>query len=158
MVRALACAAVCLLQFLTGGIAVNDLNVYLRNADAVCIYSEGESISYMSGSEQYALFLQAWEGMTENAVRMPAFGVSIDRLTREEMQRGLWAEFRFSAPQICANMPFERLLFKVEPEYRGFNLLRYSGGKYEGRCYYIDLREGDMRSFSETLRLLLSMR
>lgn len=81
---------------------MNDLNVYLRNADAVCIYSEGESISYMSGSEQYALFLQAWEEMTENAVRMPAFGVSIDRLTREEMQRGLWAEFRFfRAADLC---------------------------------------------------------
>ena len=45
-------------------------------------------------------------------------------------------------------MPFEKLLLKAEPEYRGFNLCRFFNGKYGGRCFYLDLNGGDMRALS----------
>ena len=94
--------------------------------------------------EGVAAVLQAWNAMTAQAIQMPAFGVSIDRLTREELRHGYWAEFIFPSAHVCAGMPFERFLFKIEPDYRGINLVRCNGGKYEGRCYYLDLREGDV--------------
>lgn len=120
---------------------------YIAEAESICLYFDGESACYANDTAEYADLMQAWEEMTAHAVQMPAFGVSIDRLTKEEMRSGLWVEFAFPCGHTCAGMPFEALLFKAEAGYKGFNLIRKNGGKYEGRCYYLDLREGDMSGF-----------
>lgn len=133
---------------------MKEIQRYPAEAGSVCVYADGECTVFENGTEEYASILRAWDAMTEQAIQMPAFGVSIDRITREELRHGIWAEFVFPSVCVCAEMPFERLLLKVEPEYRGFNLIRCNGGKYEGRCYYLDLREGDMRGFYDMLRSL----
>ncbi len=48
-------------------------------------------------------------------------------------------------------MPFERLLVNVQPEWRGFNFVRYTADfGYDGRCFYYDLAN-DMSGFYNVL-------
>ena len=57
--------------------------------------------------------VEAWETITQGAHQMPAFGVSIDRLTREEMKSGNWLEFFFAEKYESNGLPFDSLLFVV---------------------------------------------
>ena len=93
-------------------------------AKELIVYSEGRSFRFQREGEGFASVVVAWRQMTENAVRMPAFGVSIDRLTREEMKRGLWAEFLYARQEVVAEMPFTALLFAVKEDFFGFNVER----------------------------------
>lgn len=122
------------------------LQCIAEKSEGIAVYREGEVKTCARGSAAYDQILDAWKQMTSGARPMPAFGVSIDALTRKEKDRGLWVEFLFSEEQVCDGMPFEKLLVQVAPEYRGFNLHRYSGGGYNGRCFYLDL-DGDMSVF-----------
>ena len=128
---------------------MQELNDLLKDAASISVYTEGSKAEYPRGSARYDALADAWKKMTEKAVRMPAFGVSIDKLTREELKKGTWMEFCFDKEQACAGMPFERLLLKVCPDYMGFNAVRCVQGKYEGRCFYVDLRGGNMECLAE---------
>ena len=130
---------------------MHDIQNYVSEAERICVYSEGAVSEYERETEAFRNILCAWEEMTENAVPMPAFGVSLDKLTREERQHGLWVEFVFSSCCRCQGMPFSRLLCKVAPSDRGFNLIRCNDEKYEGRCFYLDLRGGNMQPLYDAL-------
>lgn len=123
-------------------------------AQELVLYSDGRSVRFQQESEEFASVVAAWRQMTENAVRMPALGVSIDHLTREEMKRGLWAEFLYSKQEMIAEMPFTALLFAVKENYFGFNVVRRYEGRYNGRCFYIDLRGETMHTLASELSLL----
>lgn len=120
-------------------------------AKELIVYSEGRSFRFQRESEGFASVVAAWRQMTENAVRMPAFGVSIDRLTREEMKRGLWVEFLYARQEVVAEMPFTALLFAVKEDFFGFNVERLYEGGYNGRCFYIDLRGTSMQALASVL-------
>ena len=78
--------------------------------------------------------------MIDGAHQMPAFGVSINEYTVQEMKKGKWLEFVFPEQTECDGMPFERLLINVQKEGYGFNLIRYNAEQgYDGRCFYLDL-------------------
>ena len=80
------------------------------------------------------------------------YGVSINDMTVEEKKRGLWVEFNFSSSCTVNELPFEKLLVKVEEEYCGFNLIRYTSSQgYFGRCFYLQLADKTMKPFSEIL-------
>lgn len=89
--------------------------------------------------------------MCQEAFQMPAFGVSIDKLTREEMKKGIWLRLVYESEKQCFGMGFTELAFQVVPEYRGFNLCRLFQGEYTGRCFYLDLRGGSMSELYEVL-------
>ena len=74
---------------------------------------------------------------------MPAFGVSLDNETRQAMKQGVWLELKFGEVKSHNGMPFESLVIEVAPNYGGFNIIRQTDGKYEGRCFYVSL-DGDM--------------
>lgn len=74
---------------------MKEIQTYPAEAESVCLYAEGNSTTYASDTAEFAVVLQAWNAMTAQAIQMPAFGVSIDRLTREELRHGYWAEFVF---------------------------------------------------------------
>lgn len=133
-----------------------DLAAFALRAAAIVVYAGGAAHRFARGSEGFASAEAAWKEMTEGALRMPAFGVSIDRLTREGMKSGLWAEFVFEGEQSLAGMPFTALLVEVKPEHCGFNLARLQpGGGYDGRCFYLDLRGKTMRPFADALARLV---
>lgn len=127
----------------------------IPKAEKVAVYLGGIKSEFMAGSPEFSEILEAWQKMTEGAHQMPAFGVSIDKLTREEMKSGNWVEFCFSPAQHSNGLPFDALLMVVRPEYRGVNLVRNWEGAYQGRCIYIDLDGGDMSALAAALDKIL---
>lgn len=123
----------------------------IPQAESVAVYSDGAKSEFPAGSTEFAAIVSGWTKMTEGAHQMPAFGVSIDKLTREEMKTGNWVEFYFSPAQHSNGLPFDSLLMTVRAEYRGVNLVRGWEGLYQGRCIYVDLGRGDMSALSAAL-------
>lgn len=113
-------------------------------AHSIVVYQDGKKSEFVAGDKYFKLLLATWKNMTAKAVCMPAFGVSIDELTRKQMQSGVWIEFRFREASECDGLPFEALLMQVGRGWRGCNLIRLWEGKYFGRCFYIDLGMGTM--------------
>lgn len=128
-------------------IETETIQEYAVRAKQIAVYDEGERREWAPESNGGAKLLSAWKKMTENSVQMPAFGVSIDSLTKEEKKKGLWIEFLFEGEQMVGGMPFSRLLVGIRPEYRGFNVIRFWENGYNGRCFYVDLRNEDMTEF-----------
>lgn len=126
----------------------------ISGCEQIVIYSDGEIKSYEKGADQYNDIMASWTRMTDDALEMPAYGVSLDELTRREMTAGLWVEFEFKERLARHNMPFEKLLVKVEEGYRGFNLIRYTAeAGYSGRCFYLQLNDDkNMSDFAKTLK------
>ena len=122
------------------------------NSSSIILYSEGASHKFHRGEEEYSRILQSWDELICDAIPMPAYGVSIDKLTREEMKSGKWVEFVFDGRCEFNEMPFEKLLVKVEDEYCGFNLIRYlPEDGYFGRCFYMQLDDKNMSKFSSVI-------
>ena len=126
----------------------------VAESEQIVVYSDGESKTYEKGAGKYNKIIASWTMMTDDALEMPAYGVSLDDLTRREMTSGLWVEFEFKEQLALRNMPFEKLLVKVEDGYRGFNLIRYTAeAGYSGRCFYLQLNDDKtMSEFAKTLK------
>jgi len=120
--------------------------------ESVNVYKDGVKTVYSAGSDDYKKILSCWNEMIEGAHDMPAYGVSLNRLTVKEMEKNLWVEFDFGRALECRHMPFEKLLVQVGKEYYGFNLIRYNTDYgYEGRCFYLDLVDKNMNEFYDLL-------
>lgn len=107
-------------------------------ATMIDFYKDGQQV-LLSQKEQNQidnLFSEA----IEDSFSMPAFAVSLDNLTKEEMKSGLWLEFVFDKTMSINELPFDSLLVNVNKDQYGINLIRGNDGIYEGRCFYLDLR------------------
>lgn len=123
--------------------------------ESVCVivYNDNNISQYDRGTEKYDYILGEWSGLIADGYEMPAYGVSLDELTRKDMKCGLWVEFVFDGRCEYNEMPFEKLLVKVEEEYMGFNVVRYmSDVGYSGRCFYIQLNGKNMADFYNILQ------
>ncbi len=119
----------------------------IDEATQIEIYNNGSQVTLLPAQMGFKLVINGFKNMVEWARQMPAFGVSLDSDTRAAMGSGTWVEFVFDSQLYFAEMPFQKLLLKVIPEYTGFNIVRYNAKNgYAGRCYYFDLN-GDMSSF-----------
>ena len=109
---------------------------------------------YYNGEKQEInanLILTKIKKMCEKSYFSPAFGVSINQYTLNELKKGLWLEMEYSEPKEFAEMPYEKLLINFQPDFYGFNIIRYnSNGGYDGRCYYLNLN-GNSTNFYNTL-------
>lgn len=123
----------------------------IPRAKELILYSDGGSIAFQAGSSEYKQIMDAWSRMTEHARQMPAFGVSIDELTRKEMGTGIWLEFIFPEELQSNDLSFDSLLIEVRGEYSGFNMIRNRQGLYQGRCIYVDLNGKTMADLKECL-------
>ena len=129
-----------------------NLNQTINTATSITVYKDNSHINFVNGSGEYEKIISAWNELTCDAIQMPAYGVSINDMTVEEKKRGLWVEFNFSSSCTVNELPFEKLLVKVEEEYCGFNLIRYTSPQgYFGRCFYLQLADKTMKPFSEIL-------
>ena len=131
---------------------MKELTDAVQIAGRIIVIADGREHCFEKGDAAFRAIIKAWNEMTATAIRMPAFGVSIDELTRREMQQGLWTEFRYEKETSCAGMAFDRLLVCVKEEFRGFNVVRHVQGKYQGRCFYVDLSGGDMSGFAAAVK------
>ena len=128
---------------------------HFKDASAIKIFSSGKEWLYERNTPSFGAVLEGANQLFADGIQMPAFGVSMDKLTREELKSGLWVEFCFSEEKHCMNMPFESLLFAVRAEYKGFNIVRKTEGLYQGRCYYVDLRDKDMAELFQSLERVI---
>lgn len=131
---------------------MKELTDAVQTAGRIIVIADGREHCFEKGDAAFRAIIKAWNEMTATAIRMPAFGVSIDELTRREMKQGLWTEFRYEKETSCAGMAFDRLLVCVKEEFRGFNVVRHVQGKYQGRCFYVDLSGGDMSGFAAAVK------
>lgn len=133
-------------------IVVENVTEVFDEAEQIIVYTDGASCSYGAGDPRYEGIVRHWNQMVCGSRPMPAFGVSIHALTLEEMKSGRWVEFIFGRTYEYNGMPFEKLLVKVESQFRGFNLIRYNAAcGYEGRCFYLDLVTKNMGEFDRYL-------
>ncbi len=125
-----------LLLFNLGGPSMpeNTLISYLFSCQEIVVYKNGEEINLDKN-----LVFPELEKLTDKSYFSPAFGVSIHEHTLEAMKKGIWIEFKYNQENTYAEMPFEKLLIELKPDYYGFNLIRFNNGKYDGRCYYLNL-------------------
>ena len=129
-----------------------ELNEIIESAESINIYNNGEMSAYSQGEATFNQIVEGWIVLTENSHEMPAFGVSLNKETTAAMSAGLWVEFVFDKQCTHNDMPFEKLLVKVEKQSQGFNIIRYNAeGGYSGRCFYIDLVGRDMFDFYNIL-------
>lgn len=125
-------------------------NLYqcFENSNKLIIYHNG-NLHTCNQNEQDAI-VNSLKAMLYNSHEMPAFGVSLDTETRQELNNGTWIEFCFDTVTTYNDMPFDKLLIKVSPDDAGFNIIRHHDGMYEGRCYYISL-EKNMEILADTI-------
>ncbi|MCM1437729.1 MAG: hypothetical protein NC131_00765 [Roseburia sp.] len=129
-----------------------ELDRIVEYAESVNVLTDGDVSEYVVGEDRFNEICTAYNAMLAGAHRMPAYGVSLDNETRTAVKSGVWAEFVFSKPLSSDGMPFEKLLINVQPEWSGFNIIRYTAKHgYDGRCFYYNLVNGDMRIFYDSL-------
>ncbi len=109
----------------------------IGEVNMIVFYNDGQIES--TTLQQFEKIDSLFEDAISNACQMPAYGVSLDNLTKEEMKKGFWLEFKFDQTFVLNEMPFDSLLVKIEQNCFGVNLIRGNDGIYEGRCFYLDL-------------------
>ena len=87
---------------------MSEIAKVIEEAKAAVVYKEGRAYLFEKGTDEFKSIVDGWATMTEKALPMPAFGVSIDEHTRAEMKKGAWIEFVFGKEQVIQEMPFEK--------------------------------------------------
>lgn len=119
------------------------LKAVFNYCNSIILYNDGQKKEFFKGDEEYSTILAEWKNLLSNSLEMPAFGVSLDRLTREDMKTGTWIEFIYAKKWEYADLPFEKLLINADERFAGVNVIRYEKERgYSGRCFYIDLTNG----------------
>lgn len=129
-----------------------EIKDYIKSCSQIKIYNDGKCATIDKTCDGYEAIIVAWGKMTEKAIEMPAFGVSLNSYTLEQLKRGLWVEFVFEKETYHCEMPFLKLLVNIVSDYKGFNIIRYTKEDgYFGRCYYLQLAT-DMSEFEKIVR------
>lgn len=109
-------------------------------AQSINVITDGKAETYQVGTDKFNEVCAEWNNMLVGAHEMPAFGVSLNNYTVEQMKSGVWAEFVFGRTLSANGMPFDRLLVKAQPKDYGFNIIRHTAKSgYDGRCFYYHL-------------------
>ena len=141
-------------MFFFGGAIMNPIqNNNKPQPPCVVVYHAGETISSPKDEAVYNNLFETFKTMIKDARSMPAFGVSLDNETRDAMKNGTWIEFVFDSTQSHNDMLFDSLLINVVPEHTGFNIVRKYQGKYEGRCFYLDIQGNMQPMYDEIVKL-----
>lgn len=126
---------------------MNNFSDVLKSVVYINIYNDGNVKSLNSDSENFSDLIKEIETLFNNTREMPAFGVSLHCETILSIKNGLWVELGFECVKDYNNMSFEKLLFKINKEDCGFNIIRFNNNRYEGRCFYFDIINGNMCDF-----------
>ena len=119
------------------------------------VYDNGNKHLYFKGDNKFEKIYKSLIETTDLSHDMPAFGVSLHNETNNALKTGTWVELVFDTEKSFNDMPFDTLLFKVEAEDSGFNLIRKFDGKYEGRCFYLSL-DDNMNNLKNTIDSVLN--
>lgn len=130
----------CCFTILFGGaMNTNSLFNNIAETNQIVVFYQGSTLTFNHNDDKFEMLLNAFLNTIKNSREMPAFGVSLHDETTTALKSGTWLEFVFNKPQSHNDMPFESLLVSVEPDHTGINLVRKQNGKFDGRCFYLDL-------------------
>lgn len=129
-------------------VVMEEIYEVFDKSEQITIYSDGAKTQYSPIDENYSKILGKWNELLTGSHQMPAYGVSLNDYTLEQLKSGLWVEFTFKKEYECGGMPFQKLLVEVKEGFYGFNIIRYTEKYgYDGRCFYIDLNGKTMSDF-----------
>lgn len=129
----------------------NEVTDCFSLAQSITIYNNNDITTYSRNSNEFNDILSSLISITTTSHQMPAFGVSLDRETRLALKKGLWLELNFNHTYTSSEMPFNALLIEVNAQYTGFNIIRKFNGKYDGRCFYLNLVNTNMQQLYDSL-------
>ena len=109
-----------------------------NNAIILKAYSNGTQLQMSRENIQEFSFL--FNEALENSHEMPAYCVSLHQESLEALESGFWVRFIFQRTQIHNDLPFNELLFKIEKDSSGVNIIRNNFGLLEGRCFHLSLQ------------------
>ena len=118
----------------------NNVQDAIMNADMVNICYSNKEYNIVKDSFQYDLCMNFIENILDCSHQLPALGVAIDKEVIEEKKNKDWVEFSFNKICDIDGMFFDALLIFLEKDMGGVNVFRKVDGKYDGRCYYINLQ------------------
>lgn len=140
---------VCATMLLGGNMETKTIQQYLTSSSQVQIIVDNNYYNVDDLSQLNVVLNQ----MLQDSHTMPAFGVSIHTETLKSIKQGIWLKLQYNGTQSLDDMPFDELLIEVNPEFSGFNIIRGNKGIYDGRCFYIDLIDADMKSLYDYVNL-----
>ena len=117
----------------------NAMENLFDDVKSVEIYKDGQV--YIMNDKQQSEFDEIFCYIMQDVIQEPAFTVRLDELTKEEMKSGYWVKFIFEQTLFKSEMPFDELLFNVSENAHGVNIIRGNGGVFQGRCYYLNLKD-----------------
>ena len=118
---------------------LNNLTNYFFESSKLTIFQNSVKTTFVNGDDKYELVLEALNLICKNSHEMPAFSVAEHKNTIDALGSGTWLELEFDTTKTYNEMPFDSLLIEVDSNFSGFNLIRKYNGKYDGRCFYLNL-------------------
>ena len=107
---------------------------------------DGKEMS-LTESQQTELETQIFD-LLQNSHTLPAFGVVFDDMFQQQISKGNFVFLKFDRILELNGLPFDELVFAVDPEAQAFDFVRGVKGVYQGRCIHIDLQGSNMKNFS----------
>ncbi len=124
----------------------------LPYANQLEIISNGNIV--VLSQEQQDDLMQEIKTLLADSHTVPAFGVVFDDMYQQEIQSGNFVSIKFANVCEINGLPFDQLVFKVEKDWQGFNLMRGENGHFQGRCIYVDLMGKNMQNLAEKVEIL----
>lgn len=124
----------------------------LPYANQIEIISNGNTI--VLSQEQQDDLMQEIKDLLADSHTVPAFGVVFDDMYQQEIQSGNFVSIKFAEMYEINGLPFDQLVFKVEGDWQGFNIMRGDNGHFQGRCIYVDLMDKNMQNLAKKVDFL----
>lgn len=125
---------------------VSDALPYAQGVDVIV---NGHEV-VLTQEENEGVLSQVQE-LFNHSVTVPALGVVTPQMYEEQIQDGLFVSIKFPGLVKINDLPFDELVFKVEENYCGINLVRGNDGVYDGRCLYVNLENFSTQALHEHL-------
>ncbi len=118
----------------------NEIQESLKQVESLVVFENGIQTELKNSQPKFADILEKISQIFASSRIMPAFAVSLHDLTVQDMKTDSWIKLNFSTGQTINELPFDSLLFRLDDCF-GFNIIRETDGKFQGRCIYLDLDE-----------------
>ena len=145
----------CFILFCNTTYQNTSLTSHFKNATSITITNSNKEFTFEKNSREFNLILESIFKITKNHHEMPAFSVALDQEIKTSKQSGLWLEMNFNKTQTHNELCFDSLIFEINENYSGLNLIRKTNDIYSGRCFYLNL-ENNMHELKNNILKILN--
>lgn len=137
-----------------GGKNLNTDNYFIdlmNEVSSINIYNDNVVTTLQNNDIEFNLLIGITKDLLKGYYETPAFGVALNNETLNELKKGMHIEFVFDKTFVHNELTFEKLLVNINQDFTGFNIIRYHNNKYDGRCFYINLKNKNMKNLYKYL-------